>query len=201
MKEFNLLIDKLPNDVSINGELYLVHSDFRTVLMILTIMDDPLFSPMERKALALECFYENLPDDLDGAYEEMCRFIRMYSEPQEKSGEESPSIDYQQDAAEIFSAFFQLYHIDLSRSDLHWFVFQTLLDHVNDGTPHLVTLRDIRTRKITPEMSERQRSELMQAKQRYGIKVKEVPKSELRLQIEASMKKRRQLEKGATHEQ
>lgn len=198
MKSFNLLIDSLPNDVLVNEECYVIRSDFRSILTILSIMEDPLFSLAERRSLALGIFYEKIPKKQEQAYEEMLRFIRMYSEPNEEkeSGEENPSIDYQQDAAEIFSAFFQLYRLDLSQCDLHWFVFQTLLDHINDGTPHLVTLRDIRTRKITPDMSEQQRTELMKAKQKYGIKVEEPPKSELRLQIEASIRKRKHEEKG-----
>ena len=61
----NLLIDKLPTSLLIDGYEYLINSDFRAMIQFEVMMFDEDLSDEERITQALELFYD-LPDGCPG---------------------------------------------------------------------------------------------------------------------------------------
>lgn len=134
-----LLTDKLPTSVSVNGTPFEISTDFR------------LFVDFERRAssgawdaewftLLLYSFYKGkLPSDINAAQN---AFLDFYTGarfvPSDASGKknyvESKSdaipYDYGVDDHRIFTAFYEAYRIDLSRENLHWYIFLALLDGI-----------------------------------------------------------------------
>ena len=173
---FNLLIDPLPDSVEINGIAYPINPDHRTIIRILLILEDTTFYDEERRQMALFLFYKTVPKDEAGAFEAMMEFIRCYKEEKVKEAEKI-AFDFEIDSDSIFSAFFQIYGIDLTEVELHWFKFMALFADLNDGTPALVNLMQIRTAELTSDMSNDQKLRLLTLQKKYRIKKDEDPLS------------------------
>lgn len=167
---FNLLIDPLPNGVEINGTVYSINPDHRTIIRILLILEDTTFYDEERRQMALYLFYKQVPEDEAVAFEAMMDFIRCCKDEKKKKEAEKIAFDFGIDSSLIFSAFFQIYGIDLTEVELHWFKFMALFADLNDGTPALVNLMQIRTVELTNDMSNDQKLRLLALQKKYRIK-------------------------------
>ena len=95
-------------------------------------------------------------------------FIRCYKEEKVKEAEKI-AFDFEIDSDSIFSAFFQIYGIDLTEVEL--------FADLNDGTPALVNLMQIRTAELTNDMSNDQKLRLLALQKKYRIKKDEDPLS------------------------
>lgn len=124
MKPFSLSRKDLPDSVTVGGREYVVNTDFRAVLRILRMLADPEILDADRPALLKRMFYPNAaPAD---PFEGFRTFVRMGEEERAAASGES-DFDYEQDAQEICSAFMQLYGIDLTEANMHWWKFRALL--------------------------------------------------------------------------
>ena len=97
-------------------------------------------------------------------------FIRCCKDEKKKKEAEKIAFDFGIDSSLIFSAFFQIYGIDLTEVELHWFKFMALFADLNDGTPALVNLMQIRTVELTNDMSNDQKLRLLALQKKYRIK-------------------------------
>ena len=104
---------------------YPIHTDFRVILRIFRMLDDPEVLEEDKPLLLRRMFFaDKAPADAERLF---LRFVRMGRECEASSGEKD--FDYEQDAAEIYSAFLQTYGIDLlSVEELHWWKFLAMLE-------------------------------------------------------------------------
>ncbi len=65
----------LPTTVTINATEYEVRSDFRTVLEIFIMLDDPDLSDADKTEALLQMFYVNRPPDVEAALQAFMEFI------------------------------------------------------------------------------------------------------------------------------
>lgn len=117
----------LPDSVEYQGREYPVHTDFRRVLLALKLMSDPNVMPADKRRLLGQIMYPDcIPAD---PWTPIRDFIRCGRDAKSSGGDRD--FDYEQDAAEVYAAFMQVYHIDLlSTPELHWWAFVPLLDGV-----------------------------------------------------------------------
>ena len=127
----SMLIDRLPENVEINGKVYKIRTDFRTSILFETMMLDEEFPDELKGSQAIDLyFYE--PPPIEYGEEALKRIIEFYScgktENPGKSGKisikEIYSFEYDDDY--IFAAFYQQYGIDLTDTNLHWWKFKAL---------------------------------------------------------------------------
>lgn len=126
MKSFSLSsLDALPESVSEGGEEFAVNPDFRVILRIFRMLGDPEINEEDKPWLLRRLFYVGRkPDKAEKGFE---WFVSCGREKGEGGGERD--FDYEQDAAEIYSAFRQVYGIDLIDIEkLHWWRFLPLLE-------------------------------------------------------------------------
>lgn len=126
MKSFSLSsLDALPESVCEGGEEYAVNTDFRVILRIFRMLGDPEISEEDKPWLLRGMFYiGRKPAKGDKGF---AWFVGCGREKGEAGGERD--FDYEQDAAEIYSAFRQVYGIDLMDVEkLHWWRFLPLLE-------------------------------------------------------------------------
>lgn len=167
---FNILIDEMPEAVLVQGKSYFINSGYRTIIAILLLLEDPLFSKKEKIQHALSLFYsQEIPNDLIEAYQAMMDFISCYRNYEVKKQRGERAFDYEADAARIFSAFFQVYHMDLTRTQLHWFKFLALFENLNDGTPQIVQIMQYRLMEISSSMSKEQQAFYRKMKREYSL--------------------------------
>ena len=109
---------------------YPIHTDFRVILRIFRMMDDVEVAERDKPMLMRSMFFCGAhPADAESLF---MWFVGMGREAAPTSGVRD--FDYEQDAAEIWSAFMKEYGIDLLTVDyLHWWKFTALLEGVFAG--------------------------------------------------------------------
>lgn len=116
----------LPSTVSVEGCVYEIRPDFRTVLKILRMLNDPEVLNAHRGALLRRWFFMDHGPET-GVFEAFGHFVRAGDEPDLDGGKAARDFDYEFDAPEIYASFRQLYGIDLFETSLHWWQFRALL--------------------------------------------------------------------------
>lgn len=130
----NLLIDLLPETVEIGGKEYSINSGFRTVILFELLIEDHELTNAEKVKQTLELFYEEVPEDIDAAIEQIQIFYACGKPPRKKSQSGSKEIrpaiySFEYDDGLIFAAFYDQYGIDLNEiEDLHWWKFKAMFD-------------------------------------------------------------------------
>lgn len=129
----SILIDDLPEEI--NGTP--IHSDYRYMVMFEELIRDPDLDNNEKFIRSLDLLYDGPVLDAQSAWDGLLWF---YSGGQEKAERESGTdrkfrqvYDFEQDAERIYSAFWQIYGIDLQSAPLHWWSFRALLGNLPES--------------------------------------------------------------------
>lgn len=178
-----MLLDNLPNDW--NG--YPIDTDFRTGIQIMQCLQDEEFEEQERMIQALSMLFydeENRPDVTD-AVEGLTWYLNEYNhDKHKKSNEKIKSFDFDVDQWRIYSAFRQQYGINLNIAHLHWFEFMGMLSNLEECA--FTRVIDIRTQKIDPKATAKQRKAICEAKSIYALgKAEEITPEQKQKEAEA----------------
>jgi hypothetical protein len=125
----NLLIDVLPEEVEIGGELVPVNSDFRSCLRTILAFEDYTLLDLEKAAVLLVNLYEEAPENTEEAIIKGLMFLNgdMSSSRQPAAGQQPMRLySFSKDANLIYAAFQQTHGLDLQSEDLHWWRFMAL---------------------------------------------------------------------------
>ena len=136
----NILFEEFPKTVRVNGERFLVETDFREWIRFIQLIDDAKVPWQIKCQLLLQWYIDGIPDDLETAVYALGDFLAMKTE----NAEEDESItgsapkqlySFEQDAECIYSAFREVYGINLQTIPyMHWWEFRSLFDWLPDGT-------------------------------------------------------------------
>ncbi len=124
----NILLNRAPQHVWIGNKKVPIRSDFRIGLRFELLMQSDL-SDKDKLIQALELYYEQLPNDVEQAVDQMLWFFRCGEESNEKkqSGKSKVLYSYEYDQYLIYTAFLFYYRIDLNEIEyLHWWKFRKL---------------------------------------------------------------------------
>lgn len=137
----NIIYEELPRTVQIDGKSYPVVTDFRNWIAFSDMFSDENLSKKEKLILSLQWFSDAIPDDLHEAFSGLVKFAsadEISFQPQKSSGNaiSVPVLSYLYDSTYIFSAFLQVYNINLRTIDyMHWYEFRALLDGLPEDIP------------------------------------------------------------------
>lgn len=163
---FNIILDELPEDYK---EEHKIKTDFKQALKFFKILDADELDEQEKTLLIMECLFFSVPPNDPDLWE----FIKYYiAGGEEKGGSSKKVFDFIQDSGRIFSAFKQIYNIDLSTEKMHWWKFLELFKGLPTGT-HLQDVIEIRAKEIPVKMNSKDKQKLMKAKQQYALKTKQ----------------------------
>lgn len=136
----NILIDKFPESVKVNGKNYPVETDFREWIRFVKLVEDESV-PWEMKAqLMMQWYNDDIPDDVGAAIEALGDFLAMKQTVEEYDGDianknQKQVYSFDEDMIWIYSAFRESYGIDLQNvSYMHWWEFQTLFIGLPEST-------------------------------------------------------------------
>lgn len=127
MQKFSLSRQKVLPEAytAADGSAYFINTDFKVILRILRLLDDPQVLNVDKHAIMLRLFFKDkIPPDPQDAL----RWFISCGETRESSGEKD--FCFEQDAREIYAAFMQVYNIDLLAVNMHFWRFSMLLDGV-----------------------------------------------------------------------
>lgn len=183
----NFLTEKPPESLKVNGKEYPIHTDFRTVLRYMEVVEDAdeTLADIER---CLQILYKIPPhrSDITEAAKQATWFVKCGKK--EKKGKPSKKIlginsnealNFKEDAWLIYSAFRRndVYGIDLHTIPyLHWWEFIAMLDDI----PETVSLHRIMQYRIidtTNKSLSKEQVAFYKAMQRY-YKIQQVEENE-----------------------
>jgi hypothetical protein len=156
----NLLVDRLPTTVEIDGREYPINSDFRSCLRIILAFEDPDLAGIEKQLIMLANIYPEQPENVEAAIRRGLQFLNGGANGKEEDEEEDLPLrlySFAKDANLIYAAFRQTHGIDLTTARLHWFEFLALFMDLGKDTTFcgLVNLRQrVKTHKA--DKSERE---------------------------------------------
>lgn len=138
----NILYERFPESVKVNGEYYMVITDFREWLRFAELVEDDSVPWQIKCRLLLQWYTDRIPDDIEAAIYALGDFFtckKMYQEDSEEEEEEQkrikPVFSFSEDAGCIYAAFREAYGIDLQKVNyMHWFEFRSLFDWLPDST-------------------------------------------------------------------
>lgn len=172
----NILLDELPEAVTVDGILYPVNWGYRA--MILIEMD--LFRvdrSDEQKILdALNIFYcQNLPQNANEALRQLLWFYAAGREQKGSNKKKGASETrrcycFDQDAPHIYAAFQTQYSLNLNRTknyELHWWEFKAMFESLGEELK-ISKIMYYRTAKLTG-LGKEQRRFLNEMKKLYAI--------------------------------
>lgn len=127
---------KLPTSVEINGKECEFNSDFRDIIDIMNILDDPDLLEVERIEVALKYFYktDDYLGDIKQAVTEMLDFISPDS-VNESSESKKPLYSWEQDFNIIIAPINKTLGYDVRGKDyLHWWTFLSAFMEIGECT-------------------------------------------------------------------
>lgn len=168
---FNFLLNDFPDKYQGAKKVYPVNTSFRQGLKFFKILEDKELSEETKYELYLLCFFgENLEvnrEDLEGMFE----FIPYYlsgGKVDDEPGGGRKVFDFCEDSGRLYSAFRQVYGIDLLNEDMHWWVFLQLFHDIVSETK-LTQVIDIRGKKVPKDANAEYKAQLRRAKAYYEL--------------------------------
>ena len=120
------------------------------------------------------CYKDTLPPSLPSAVLAAELFMKGDAEESASSEYQLPMYSFSKDADIIFAAFMGKYGIDLTKEDLHWYVFRSLFSALSEDNPFRTVLK-IRSADEKDIKDKKARAALRKLKERFAVvKEKEV---------------------------
>lgn len=158
MANVNILVDRLPTTVWVDGVEYSINPDFRACLRTILAFEDQELTTYEKQSIMLQNFYGKvIPPNVETAAKEAVKFLDGPISKGQKEQAETSNVgrlySFKQDANLIFNAFKQTHGIDLEQTEtMHWWKFLVLFFDLGAETSftELISLRRrIKTGKAT----------------------------------------------------
>lgn len=134
----NILYEKFPNAVVVNGKSYPVETDFREWIRFQELVDDDTVPWQIKCRLLLRWYTKQVPPDIESAIYALGEFLICKKEEEhedERQGPAEPVFSFTEDAGCIYAAFREAYGIDLQKvTYMHWWEFRALFDWLPEDT-------------------------------------------------------------------
>lgn len=167
----NLLLDKLPDRLNINGRGYQIKTNFRDWIKFENVMLNQKASDMD-KVIMIDSIFIDKPLSLNQAIEALIKFYQC-DEQKKSKGKKSLSTkriyDYEFDQFLIYTAFLQFYKIDLNQIEyMHWWTFRQLFLELPEESK-IKKVMMYRSIHINSKMSKEQRRFYAEMKSIYAL--------------------------------
>lgn len=154
------MIGSLPKTLTVNGREWAIATDYREILKVMVIFNDPELEAREKLFLCLYYIYDDFeklnPDEYEEAYKQAVWFIDCGSEP--KEGKNPRLMDWEQDEHIIFPAVNRVAGFEVRDRDyLHWWTFMGYFTEIHEGIfSQVLSLRQKKAKKKKLEKWERE---------------------------------------------
>ena len=174
------LYEKPDSCISFRGKTVRLRAEFYRVLQCSAIVTDPVLSDTDKVSLCLRLLvksHSRIPKEYAGKLELFQAVFGFLSESDKRQEVNQKVFDFEQDAAYIYAAFYQCYHIDLHSKtgrNLHWRQFISLFSGLPENTRfmEIVSIRSRPMPKATKYNAE-QRQSLAKLKALHRLELSE----------------------------
>lgn len=184
----NVLVSGLPKTVTVNGSPFLIKTNFSVAVAFTKLMLDKDIPNYEKilRSIHLWFYKDKMPPhktavDVYYAFNAIMWFYTMGEEELEGQSDKQVSranprirqkslrvLDYDYDQDYIVGAFQQLYGIDLTVENIHWWRFKMLFNSLTRETK-LVEIMGYRAMEINPKWDEEHRKFYSEMKILYAL--------------------------------
>lgn len=176
----NILLDSLPETVTVDGKEYFLDTDFRTCIIFEKLTNDNSINSSEKIHSIIDLFFtDEQPANVESAVKEILHFYNCNTSENiperkiKKNGdvEIKPKMiyDYDYDAPYIFAAFFSQYGVDLNEIEyLHWWKFQAMFKGLNDNHK-IVEIMSYRATDLNSISNKKERARIAKLQRIYAI--------------------------------
>ena len=182
-RPLNILIDDLPETITVNGRSFPIDTDFRTAILFELMLMDPKLTPQEKAANMYYLFFtDEAPEYCQEAADALQIFYACGEKPEPKRrrrGKAEPEpdqprmekrvYDFQVDSERIVAAFLSEYGIDLCDIEyMHWWKFMALFHGLSDDQQimKIIGYRSINLSKIKDKDT---RSHYAELQRKYAL--------------------------------
>lgn len=165
-----------PQFIEVNGNKYKINTDYRIALACFNAINDAEISDTERfyAVLCLLLGTDVKEQDEALAFKKCEVYLRCGKET--NPSDDEIDMDYELDMRYINTSFRSCYHIDLKNENLHWWEFNEMIEGFDEQSI-MSKVRNIRNIDINEITDEKQKQDLIKAKERVALKEKEKPKT------------------------
>lgn len=166
----NILVDRLPETIEIDGVSYRIDANFRTCLRIIMAFEDSELTQLEKSLV----FYDNLfidkPEDVKSALEYGVEFLNCGKDEDDPGGNVGFRVfSWAKDANLIYAAFQQTHGIDLTSVEfMHWWRFVALFMDMGSDTA-FCNLVGLRQKVMTGKASKEERQAAREMGQMFVV--------------------------------
>ena len=170
----NLLINQLPESVFIGNVEFEVNTNFRICILFELLMQDDEVPDSDKLDLAIDLFFEEVPEDLEAAIEFILWFYKCGVTDNQENGKKGNSnkkqaiYSFEHDSDYIYAAFLDQYGIDLNSDALHWWQFRALFKGLKSDN-EIVKIMGYRAIEIDSDMSKEQQKHYRELKAMYAL--------------------------------
>ena len=125
----------LPTEAEVNGRVYEVDADYRTVLDIITVMSDPELGGEEKGYVAMQLFYPGFDTMRRSDYQEAARWMNWFIDGGQERGRTAKArlMDWEQDFALIVAPVNRVLGFEAREAAyLHWWTFLSAYMEIGD---------------------------------------------------------------------
>ena len=160
-----------PEYAIINGKKVKINTDFKVALRCFEVLNDDTIGEHERALAIVYLLFNVIPpyNELNEYTRQSIKFLQCGEEPKENAQEEysKRDIDMVLDMQYIRPSFMADYHIDLNKTDLHFWQFCELISGLTENSL-LNRVRSIRTANINEYKGEA-KDKMLKAKQQVAL--------------------------------
>lgn len=150
----NLLLDKLPDSVMIDGEAVPINTDFRVCLKIIQAMEDDVLMEHEKLTVLIDLLYPEPPENTALALSQGLKFLNLGKEADSAKLNQPQVYSLEKDSNYIYTAFKISFNIDLNEVEyLHWWKFRSLFADL-DKDCFFNTLVSLRSRQQSGKLTD-----------------------------------------------
>lgn len=173
----NLLIDTLPETVTVDGREFSIRTDFRISVLFELLIGDAELTPEQKLQQTLMLYYDEIPANGDEAIEQVLNFYGCGKQRKKTSGTakkkeiKSPIYSFEHDDGMIFAAFYDQYGIDLNEIEhLHWWKFKAMFDALKSDN-EIVKIMSYRATDLSSIKDKHERNRIAKLKAIHAIPV------------------------------
>lgn len=166
-----------PEYVKVGDKKYKINTSYKTAIKCNAIAEDNNINDIERAlAIIYKLFGEEALDDVENREELLKKAIKYLSCGVEnvETSNEPKDMDFIEDMPYIKASFMSDYHIDLNKTDMHWWEFYELINGLSNSDMGnccvLNRIRNLRTFNLGEIKDPREREKIRKAKKAVELK-------------------------------
>ena len=160
-----------PEYAEINGKEYKIDTSYKTALMCFDVIEDENLPDTERALAIIYLLFDFIPEENTELFLEKAMLFLQCGETNEQQSSKKRDMDFIQDQKYINSSFMNDYHIDLSKTDLHFWQYIELIQGLTESSS-LNRVRNIRNYDLSEVKDEKIKNQIIEAQKELALKDK-----------------------------